>query len=53
MSILAKQDQKQSDHTEKIHIKSKREQEIDDKVERLLLAYKEKDEQSQKKASEI
>ena len=34
-------------------MKSKREQEIDDKVERLLLAYKEKDEQSQKKVSEI
>ena len=53
MSILAKQDQKQAENTEKIHIKSKREQEIDDKVERLLLAYKEKDEQSLKKASEI
>lgn len=34
-------------------VRSKREQDIDDKIERLLIAYKEKDEQSQKKASEI
>lgn len=52
MSILSKQDQNKPE-PEKIHVKSRREQEIDDKVERLLLAYKEKDEQSQKKASDI
>jgi len=45
MSILSKQDQNKPE-PEKIHVKSRREQEIDDKVERLLLAYKEKDEQS-------
>ena len=34
-------------------IKNKRAQEIDDKIERLLLAYKEKDELAHKKATEI
>ena len=52
MSILSKQDLKPA-VAEKIVVRSKREQDIDDKIERLLLAYKEKDEQSQKKASEI
>ncbi len=52
MSILSRQDSKHVE-AEKIVVKSKREQEIDDKVERLLLAYKEKDELSQKKASDI
>lgn len=39
--------------TEKPVIKNKRAQEIDDKIERLLLAYKEKDELAHKKATEI
>lgn len=58
LSLLSKQDTYTKSGmadplAEKILTKTKREQEIDDKIERLLIAYKEKDEQSQKKVSEI
>jgi len=47
MSILSKQDHsKMGTDTDKsvVIVRSKREQDIDDKIERLLIAYKEKDE---------